>query len=101
MDQVGQTPGRTGTGVGQVLSQFSSWLCGHVSTRVEEGQGGGSRSTRPASHVARPVGRHMASYCLGHVGGAPARPYKYSLRWKSEHTHHYLEIPPAKLSFLV
>jgi hypothetical protein len=45
----------------QVLSWFVPWLCGHVSTREEEGQDGGSRSTRLA----------------GQVGGAPPQPYKY------------------------
>jgi hypothetical protein len=81
--------------VGQVLSQFSLHLCGHMSIREEEGQGSGSRSTRPTSHVARPVGRHLACSRLGQVGGAPPRPYKYPLQWKLEHTHHYSEIPLA------
>jgi hypothetical protein len=60
-----------------VLSRFSPRLRGHVSTREEEGQGSGSRSTWPAAHVARPAGRHLATYRLGQVGGAPPWPYKY------------------------
>jgi hypothetical protein len=64
-------------------------------------KGIGSRSTRSAGHLARPAGYHLASYRLGQVDGAPPRPYKYPLQWKSEHTHHYLEIPLAKLSFLL
>jgi hypothetical protein len=72
-----------------------------MSTREEEGQGGGHRSTQPASHVAKSVGHHLVSYRLDQVGAAPPRPYKYPLRWKLEDTHHYLEIPLAKLSFLV
>jgi hypothetical protein len=39
-------------------------------------KGGGSRSTRPAGHVASPADRHLVSYHLGQVGGAPPRPYK-------------------------
>jgi hypothetical protein len=44
-------------------------------------------------HVARLASHHLASYILSQVGGAPSRPYKYPLWWKSEHTHHYMEIP--------
>jgi hypothetical protein len=33
--------------------------------------GGGSRSIRPAGHVARPTCHHLASYHLGQVSGAP------------------------------
>jgi hypothetical protein len=64
-------------------------------------KGGGSQSTWTAGHMARPAGRHMVRYHLGQVGRAPPQTYKYPLQWKSEHTHHYLEIPLAKLSFLV
>jgi hypothetical protein len=51
-----------------------------TSTREEEGQGGGSYSTRPAGHVARLTGCHMVSYHLSQVNGAPPQPYKYPLR---------------------
>jgi hypothetical protein len=62
---------------GHVLSRFSPRHHGHMSTREEEGQGGGSHSTRPADHVPRTVGCHLVSYLLGQVGGAPPQPYKY------------------------
>jgi hypothetical protein len=62
---------------GQVLTRFSPRLRGHVSTREEEGQGGGSHSTRLVNHVPRLAGCHLASYCLGQVGGVSPRPYKY------------------------
>jgi hypothetical protein len=39
----------------------------------------GGQTHWPASHVARPVGRHLASNHLGQVGGAPPWPYKYPL----------------------
>jgi hypothetical protein len=61
-----------------------------VSTREEEGQDSGSYSTKPTGQVARPTGCHMVSYHLGQAGGAPSRPYKYPLWWKSEHTHYSL-----------
>jgi hypothetical protein len=54
-----------GLGAGQVLSQFGPRLCGHVSTREEEGQDSRSHSTWLAGHMLRPVGRHMVSYHLG------------------------------------
>jgi hypothetical protein len=66
--------------VGWVLGQFSPRLHGHVSTREEEGQGCGERqwkSFHPAGHMARLGGSHLVSYCLGQVGGAPPRFYKY------------------------
>jgi hypothetical protein len=71
-------------------------MCLHEKRKAKAVEkGDGSRSTWP-------VGLHLLSYFLGQVGGAPLWPYKYSLLWwKSEHTHHTLEIPLAKLSFLV
>jgi hypothetical protein len=54
-----------------------------VSTQEEEDQGGGSRSTRPA-------GRHLVSYRLGQVGGAPTQPYKHPpLVEIRTHTPHF------------
>jgi hypothetical protein len=45
--------------------------CLHVKRKAKTVEkGGGSHSTRQA-------GRHMVSYHLGQVGGAPPRPYKY------------------------
>jgi hypothetical protein len=43
----------------------------------------------------------MESYRLSQVGGAPTWPYKYPPIGESRDTHHILEIPLAKLSFLV
>jgi hypothetical protein len=40
-------------------------------------KGGGSCSTRPAGHVAWSVNRHLVSYRLSQVIGAPPQPYKY------------------------
>jgi hypothetical protein len=40
-------------------------------------KGSGSRSTQRAGHMARLVGRHLVSYHLSQVSGAPPRPYKY------------------------
>jgi hypothetical protein len=62
---------------------------------------GGDRTHWPADHVARLAGRHLVSYCLVQVGGARPWPYKYPPTDGSRHTHQILEIPLAKLSFLV
>jgi hypothetical protein len=63
---------------------------------------GGGRTHWPASHVAWPPGHHLVSYHLDQVGGAPPRPYKYHPpTGGNQNTHHILEIPLAKLSFLV
>jgi hypothetical protein len=53
----------------------ASWTC--VYMREEESQGARSHSTWPDRHMARPNSCHLVSYCLGQVGGAPPRPYKY------------------------
>jgi hypothetical protein len=37
----------------------------------------GARSHWPTDHMARLAGRHLVSYRLGQVGGAPLWPYKY------------------------
>jgi hypothetical protein len=62
---------------------------------------GGVRTHWLAGHVVRLAGRHLVSYHLGQLSGAPSWPYKYSPAGKSWHTHYILEIPLAKLSFLV
>jgi hypothetical protein len=65
-------------------------------------KGSGNRSTRLAGNVARLADLHLVIYDLGQVGGALPRPYKYPPLVKIRtHTHHTLEIPLAKLSFLV
>jgi hypothetical protein len=63
---------------------------------------GGGQTNWPANHVARLAGRPLVSYHLGQVDGAPPRNYKYPIPVKVDtHTHHILEIPLAKLPFLV
>jgi hypothetical protein len=63
---------------------------------------GGGRTHWSADHVARSAGYHLMSYCLGQVGGVPPWPYEYPLSVKVDtHIHHILEIPLAKVSFLV
>jgi hypothetical protein len=58
----------------------------------------GGRAHWLASDVARSAGRHLASYHLGQVGGAPPWPDKYYPTGESRHIDHILEIPLAKLS---
>jgi hypothetical protein len=60
----------------------------------------GGRTHWPAGNVAQLASRLLASYGLGQVGGAPPWPNKYPLPVKVD-THHTLEIPLAKLPFLV
>jgi hypothetical protein len=55
----------------------------------------------PGDHVAMPAGRHFMSYHLSQEGGAPPWPINTPPTGESRHTHHILEIPLAKLSFLV
>jgi hypothetical protein len=38
---------------------------------------GGGQTHWLAGQVASPVGHHLATNCLGQVGGAPPWPYKY------------------------
>jgi hypothetical protein len=94
-DNVQRPPpsGPRGWLVGQLLSRFRPKLLGHVST--QEGKG---RAHWLASDVARSAGRHLASYHLGQVGGAPPWPDKYYPTGESRHIDHILEIPLAKLS---
>jgi hypothetical protein len=47
---------------------------------------GGGQTHWPASHVARPDGRHLVSYRLDQVGGAPPCPYEYPIPVKVD-TH--------------
>jgi hypothetical protein len=60
----------------------------------------GGRTHWPVGHVARLADRHLVSYHLGQVAGAPPWPYKYPLPVKVD-THHIFKISLAKLSFLV
>jgi hypothetical protein len=66
---------------------------------VEEVSGG--RATWPAGHVARPADHHLASYRLNQVGNPSLDPYKCPSTDGNQNTHHILEIPLAKLSFLI
>jgi hypothetical protein len=54
-----------------------------------------------ACHVARPTGHHLVSYQLNQVGNPSSDPYKDPSTNGNQNTHHILEIPLAKLSFLV
>jgi hypothetical protein len=51
---------------------------------------GGGQTHWPTDYVARPTGRHLASYNLNQVGGAPPSPYKNTLPVKvNTHTRHF------------
>jgi hypothetical protein len=45
----------------------------------------------PAGHVARPTDRHLVSYRLSQVGGAPHGPINTPYRLKSTHTPHFVD----------
>jgi hypothetical protein len=90
-----------GQPAGQLLSQFGPKLRGHMTTREGKGYGGGESRWRLASHMARPTDLHLVTYHLGQVGGVSPWPYKYPPAGENRHTQHILEIPLAKLPFLV
>jgi hypothetical protein len=48
-----------------------------------------------------PPGHHLLCYHLSQVGGATPQPYKYPPNGGNQNIHHILEIPLARLSFLV
>jgi hypothetical protein len=52
-------------------------------------------------HVARPAGKHLATYRLNQVGNPTLDPYKYHSTGGNHNTHYILEIPHVKLPFLV
>jgi hypothetical protein len=62
---------------------------------------GGGRTTWPADHVAKPASHHLASYRLNRVGNPSLDPYQYPSTGRNLKTYHILEIPFAKLLFLV
>jgi hypothetical protein len=62
---------------------------------------GGGRTTWLIDHMARPASHHLASYRLNQVGNPSMDPYKYPSTSGNQKTHHILEIPLAKLSFLM
>jgi hypothetical protein len=55
---------------------------------------GGDRTTWSAGH-------HLVSYRLNQVSNRSLDPYKYPSIGGNQNTHHILEIPLAKLPFLV
>jgi hypothetical protein len=61
----------------------------------------GDRTTWPASHVAGPAGHHLVSNQLNQVSDPSLDPYKYPSIGGNQNTHDILEIPLAKLPFLV
>jgi hypothetical protein len=61
----------------------------------------GGRTTWSACHVARPTDHHLVSYWLNQVGNPSLDPYKYPSIGENQNTRHILEIPLAKLPFLV
>jgi hypothetical protein len=61
---------------------------------------GAGRTTWLTGHVARPVGHHLMSYRLNQVSNPSLDPYKYPSTGGNKNTHHILQIPLAKLSFL-
>jgi hypothetical protein len=85
------TSGPMGWPASQVLCLFSPWLCAHVCTQEGEGQGGGGRL----------AGHHLVGYHLNQVGNPSLDPYKYPSTSGNQKTHHILEIPLAKLPFLM
>jgi hypothetical protein len=77
-------------------------MCLHKKRKAKTVEkGGGRRYTRQAGHVARPAAATWKVTASAKSVELPHDPINTPLRWKSEHTHHYLEIPLAKLSFLV
>jgi hypothetical protein len=106
MDQVGPDPRLSGPkgwptvptpwSTGQGLRRFHPKLGCHAPTRGGEARVDGGRSTRSAGH-------HLAPKQPLQVDRGPIHSYKYPPHGESRHTHthHILEIPLAKLSFLV
>jgi hypothetical protein len=84
---VGLDPSRVGPRAGQPAQ-----LLGQLA-RV---QGGSTRNL-----VATRLHQEVKPESVEKVGGGPIRPYKYPPHLEGQHTHHTLEIPLAKLSFLV
>jgi hypothetical protein len=91
--------------VGQGLRWFGLRLGCHILHEEEMPESvekvGGGRSTWPTAQVAWPTGHHLLPNRPLQVGGVPIHSYKYPPRGESGHTHHYMEIPLAKLSLPV
>jgi hypothetical protein len=54
-----------------------------------------------AGQTTWPAGHHLVNYQLNQVGNPSLDPYKYPSTGGNQSTHHILEIPPAKLPFIV
>jgi hypothetical protein len=59
------------------------------------------QTTWLADYMARPANHHLVSYRLNQVGNPTLDPYKYPSTGGNQNTHHFFEIPLAKLTFLV
>jgi hypothetical protein len=64
--------------------------------KVSEGQ-----TKWPTGHIARLADHYFASYQFNQVSNHSLDPYKYHSTGGNQNTHHILEIPLAKLTFLV
>jgi hypothetical protein len=100
--------GRPVKSPGQLTRFYVNWAHDFVYTSLHEMGNGktvekvdGGQTTRPASHVARPAGHHMANYQLNQVDNPSMEPYKYPSIGGNQNTHHVLEVPLVKLPFLV
>jgi hypothetical protein len=96
----GQPAGLTPWPANQALRWFGLGLDGHITTLVQKEyprlEVGGGHEKSSAGHVARPPARHLVSYHLSQVSGAPPRPSKYPPTVEMRR-HHIMEIPLAKL----
>jgi hypothetical protein len=106
---VGSDPrpsGPRGQLAGQSLIQFSPRLDGHVAMLVHKGhptlEVGGIQEEWPPDHVDGHQTIHLLQTDLVKSVQDPLRLYKRLFMMKIDtHTHHILEIPLTKLSFLV
>jgi hypothetical protein len=77
-------------------------MCLHEKGKAKEVEKvDGGQTTWLVGHVARPTGHHLVSYRLNQDGNPSLDPYKDPSTGGNRNTHHILEIPLAKLPFLV
>jgi hypothetical protein len=62
---------------------------------------GGGRTTWPTHHMAELAGHDFMSYQLNQVSNPSLETYKYPSTGGNQNTRHILDIPLAKLPFLV
>jgi hypothetical protein len=104
---VGPGGGRLAKSPGRPVRLYIGLACGFVHTRQNKGKAkavekiSGGQTTCLVNNVARPVGHHMVSFQLNHVGNPSLDPYKHPSTGGNQNTHHILEIPLVKLPFLV